>query len=213
MLYKKKKSGIHNKYFKIIISLLIIFIALTVLFESQAIPFTKKCVRKQAKTISSKIIGKAINIVFDKYKYNYNDLAVINYSNKNQVNFISTNTVNLNKIKSETVIRIQNELDKNNIYKFSLPLGSFTDITMLSTLGPEIEINFILTGSVNCKIENDFESGGVNQTIHHIYLVIETEIITISPEYSERVKYKTDYEIAQTVIVGSVPSTYADIVR
>ena len=31
--------------------------------------------------------------------------------------------------------------------------------------------------------------------------------------FSEKVKYTTDYEIAQTVIVGSVPSTYADIVR
>ena len=62
-------------------------------------------------------------------------------------------------------------------------------------------------------IESKFESGGVNQTVHHIYLVVETEIITISPEYSEKVNYKTDYEIAQTVIVGSTPSTYADIVR
>ena len=109
--------------------------------------------------------------------------------------------------------KIQNELDKQKLYKFSLPLGAFTDITLLSTLGPQTEISFYLTGSVNCNIKSKFESGGVNQTIHHIYLIVNTDIITISPEYKEQCSFSTDYEIAQTVIVGNIPSTYADIVR
>ncbi|MBR1730885.1 MAG: hypothetical protein IJ725_00405, partial [Ruminococcus sp.] len=56
-------------------------------------------------------------------------------------------------------------------------------------------------------------SGGVNQTIHHIKLIVTTDIVTISPEYSEQNTFTTDYEIAQTVIVGETPSTFADIVR
>ena len=179
----------------------------------QAIPFTKKCVNKQAKSISSKIIGSTVNKVIGNLNYTYDDLSVINYSDKGEINSISSNTVKINKIKSNTINKIQDELDKEKTYKFLLPLGSFTDITLLSTLGPDIEINFILTGSVNCKIKNSFESAGVNQTLHHIYLVVNTEIITLSPEYSEKIKFSTDYEIAQTVIVGSIPSTYADIVR
>lgn len=213
MLYKKKTSRLHKKLRKIFIISICLIIFLTVLFEIQAIPFTRKCVNKQAKTISSKIIGESVCSILDKYNYKYNDLSVINYSKSGQVNSISSNNVNINRIKSNVIKRIQDELDKSKTYKFSLPLGSFTDITLFSTLGPEIEISFILTGSVNCAIKSDFNSSGVNQTIHHIYLVVTTEIITISPEYSEKVKYTTDYEIAQTVIVGSVPSTYADIVR
>ena len=213
MLYKKKTSRLHKKLRKIFIISICLIIVLTVLFEIQAIPFTRKCVNKQAKTISSKIIGESVEKTLNKYKYNYNDLSEINYSKSGQVNSISSNSLNMNRIKSTLIKYIQNELDKARIYKFSLPLGSFTDITLLSTLGPDIEISFILTGSVDCDIKSEFKSGGVNQTIHHIYLIITTEIITISPEYSEKVKYTTDYEIAQTVIIGTVPSTYADIVR
>lgn len=213
MLYKKKKSRLHKRLRRITIILILLITVIILVFESQAIPFTKKCVRKQAKTISARIIGKAVDSVVTKLNYKYKDLAVINYSDKGQVNSISANSININRIKSNTIDKIQNELDKNKVYKFSLPLGSFTDITLFSTFGPDIEISFILTGSVNCKIKSKFESGGVNQTVHHIFLVVETEIITISPEYSEKVNYKTDYEIAQTVIVGSTPSTYADIVR
>lgn len=213
MLYKKKISRLHKRIRKILFSVIIFIILITVLFEMQAVPFTKKCVRKQSKTISTKIIGECVNKTLDKFNYTYSDLALINYSKDGKVNSISENSVNINKIKSDVINKIQDELDKEKTYFFSLPLGSFTDITLLSTLGPDIEISFVLTGSVDCKIKSDFESGGVNQTVHHIYLLITTEIITISPEYSEKVNFKTDYELAQTVIVGSVPSTYADIVR
>ncbi len=212
MLYKRRNLRF-KKLRKVFLFSLTVFILTVVLFEVQAIPFTKKCVNKQAKSISSKIIGSTVNKVIGNLNYTYDDLSVINYSDKGEINSISSNTVKINKIKSNTINKIQDELDKEKTYKFSLPLGSFTDITLLSTLGPDIEINFILTGSVNCKIKNSFESAGVNQTLHHIYLVVNTEIITLSPEYSEKIKFSTDYEIAQTVIVGSIPSTYADIVR
>lgn len=212
MLYKRRNLRF-KKLRKVFLFSLTVFILTVVLFEVQAIPFTKKCVNKQAKSISSKIIGSTVNNVINKLNYTYDDLSVINYSDKGAINSISSNTIKINKIKSNIINKIQDELDKEKTYNFSLPLGSFTDITLLSTMGPDIEINFILTGSVNCKIKNSFESAGVNQTLHHIYLVINTEIITLSPEYSEKIKFSTDYEIAQTVIVGSIPSTYADIVR
>ena len=212
MIYKRKSLR-NIKLRKSLYLIICLIILIAVFFEMQAIPFTKKCVKKQSKSISTKIIGKTVNDVIEKYNYSYKDLSVINYSEKGQVNSISANTIKINKVKSEIVNKIQDELDKEKQYKFTLPLGSFTDITLLSTLGPEIEISFVLTGSVNCKIKNTFESCGVNQTLHHIYLVVNTEIITLSPEYSEKVKFTTDYELTQTVIIGSIPSTYADIVR
>ncbi len=184
-----------------------------ILFEAQAIPFTAKCVKKQSKTISTKIISQIVDEVQSQLDLSYDDLADIKYSDSGEVRSISADTVKINKFKSLVTRKIQNELDKQKLYKFSLPLGAFTDITLLSTLGPQTEISFYLTGSVNCKIKSKFESGGVNQTIHHIYLIVNTDIITISPEYKEQCSFSTDYEIAQTVIVGNIPSTYADIVR
>ncbi len=212
MLCKDKNSK-RQKIKRRVLLLVILLSVLVVLFEMQAIPFTAKCVKKQSETISTKIIAEKIEEIQNKIKYTYSDLAVINYSDSGEVKSISENTLLVNKIKSEAVQSIQNELDKQKLYSFKLPLGSFTDITMLSTLGPDIEISFMLTGSVNCKLKSTFESGGINQTIHHIKLMVTADIITVSPEYSERNSFTTDYEIAQTVIVGTIPSTFADIVR
>ncbi|MCH5304031.1 MAG: sporulation protein YunB [Ruminococcus sp.] len=213
MLYKKNKSRLHKFIRRFLIIFIVTSIILTVLFEMQAIPFTSKCVRKQSKTVSTKIIGNAVVEVLEELDFSYDDLANINYSDSGQVNSISANSININRVKSKVVEKIQSELDKNKLYKFTLPLGAFTNLTMISTFGPEVEINFTLTGSVNCKIKSSFESSGVNQTIHHINLVVKTDIITISPEYRKQNTFKTDYEIAQTVIVGSVPSMYADVAK
>lgn len=209
----KVKNHKRKKLRRFIIIIITLCLALVVLFEAQAIPFTRKCVKKQSKAISAKIISESIEKIQNKIGYTYSDLAQIKYNNDGKISTISENSVFVNKLKSRVTREIQKQLDKEKLYSFKLPLGSFTDITMLSTLGPDIEISFILTGSVNCKLKSTFESGGVNQTIHHIKMIVTADIITISPEYSEEHRFTTDYEIAQTVIVGETPTTFADIVR
>ena len=212
MLYKRK-SKVHKRLRRFILTLVILVSGCIALFETQAIPFTAKCVKKQSKTVSASIINREALRVLDKYNFKYSDLADIKYSENGGVQSVSAQSLNINKLKAEITLAVQKELDKHRSYSFSLPLGAFTDITLLSTLGPSVEISFILTGSVNCKLKSSFESGGVNQTVHHIILTVTTEIITISPEYREQTKFSTDFEVAQTVIVGNVPSAFADIVR
>lgn len=212
MLYKRKSKG-HKRLRRFILTLIILVSGCVALFETQAIPFTAKCVKKQSKTISASIINREALRVLDKYSFKYSDLADIKYSGNGGVQSVSAQSLNINKLKAEITLAVQKELDKHRSYSFSLPLGAFTDITLLSTLGPSVELSFILTGSVNCKLKSSFESCGVNQTVHHIILTVTTEIITISPEYREQTKFSTDFEVAQTVIVGNVPSTFADIVR
>ena len=209
----KSKTQKTNKVKRLIITLIIFILVIVVAFEMQAIPFARKYVKSQSKMYSSRIIAETIEEVQSKTGFTYSDLVSINYSDNGDVKTITENTINVNKFKSLVTKRIQNKLDEKPVYCFDLPLGAFTDVTVLNNVGPSIEINFAMTGSVNCKLKSTFESGGVNQTIHHIMLIVSTDIITISPEYTEQNKFVTDYEIAQTVIVGEIPSTFADIVR
>lgn len=213
MLCRRKRSKLRKRLRRVVFFIFLIFVVLLIFFEAQAVPFTAKCVKKQSKSVSARIINNCVEKVNAKYPFEYSDLASIKYSDSGAVQSISANSRNVNLLKSRITLAIQKELDLQKSYSFSLPLGSFTELTLLSTLGPAVEVSFILTGSVNCKLKSTFESGGVNQTVHHIILEITTEVITISPEYREQTSYKTDFEVAQSVIVGAVPSTFADIVH
>lgn len=209
----KSKNKKNSKIKKIIVSVIAFILAVVVIFEIQAIPFTRKYVKSMSKMYSSRIIAQTIDEVQEKTGFTYSELFSTKYSENGEVKSITENTVNVNKFKSLVTLGIQQKLDKKPVYGFGLPLGAFTDVTVLNNFGPDIEINFMLTGSVNCKLKSTFDSGGVNQTVHHVKLIVSTDLITISPEYTEQNTFVTDYEIAQTVIVGTAPSSFVDIVR
>lgn len=189
----------------------ILLIGIVVFIEIQLVPLEKKSVKKQSRSVAVKIINEVVENTLNKYDFSYPDISNINYSSDGDVKSIETHSALVNKIKSEVTTSIQNELDKEKVYCFSVPLGSLTKLNEFSSMGPDVEISFRLSGFVNSKIKSTFESVGVNQTVHHIYLVICANVITISPEYSKEIEIETDFEIAQTVIVGNTPSMYATI--
>ncbi len=200
-----------NKIKKYLIITGFLIIGLIYIFESQIEPFEEKCVLKQAKSISNTMINNAILNATDELKYTYSDLAKVKYSDNDEVKAITTVSENINNLKSKVLLNIQNDLDKNEMYYFTLPLGAYTQLTLINNWGPDVEINFRLSGSAKCKIESRFDSAGLNQTVHHIYMVVTTNITVMTPSFTKEKVYKSDYEIAQTVIVGNIPNTFADI--
>ena len=72
-------------------------------------------------------------------------------------------------------------------------------------------MNFTLTGSFSAEIVSTFEAAGMNQTIHHIRLMLTSKIMTTSLDYSGKITFTTDFEIAQSVIVGNIPTTYGGL--
>ena len=89
-----------------------------------------------------------------------------------------------------------------------IPLGAFTGLSLISNYGPKIPLSYCLTGSFSAELQSTFESAGLNQTIHHIRLVVTSHIVTASVDYKDTMTFSTDFEIAQSVIVGDIPTTY-----
>lgn len=210
MKSKKKKSKLHRKIRKYIIIIFILITGIIVYFECQAVPFQKKYVKTQAEIISNDAISKAVNNVISKYSYDYDDIAILNYGSDGNVKSIDTNSKNINTLKTAMNEAVQEKLKETNVELF-VHIGLFTNLSLLSNFGPEVKFDFTFVGSFNSEITSTFESAGLNQTIHHIKFVVNAKIITLTPDYSDGIEYTTDFEIAQSVIVGDIPATYANI--
>jgi len=187
----------------------ILLIAIVVFFETQIVPFEQKCINKEAKSYAVNLIHKSFEKTINELTTTYSTIADIQYSDNGEAKSIETNAIEINRFKSTFMNNFQDYLNNEKNHSFSVPMGSFTEINALTGFGPDIEVNFRITGSVNCKIKSRLESSGINQTIHHIYLVVSADMVTISPGYSKDIYFTTEYEIAQTVIVGNTPSLYA----
>ena len=91
-------------------------------------------------------------------------------------------------------------------------MGNFSGLVFLSNFGPDIPFSVESSQTVSCEFQSTFESAGINQTVHHITITVTVELLIYSPfRIGETVTTQSSFEIAQTVIVGTVPS-YSGVV-
>lgn len=208
MLYYKRRKRKYAKFKRILIITVSFFIAAIIFCEYQINDFKPGYVRRKAEVLSAEAICTAVEYVLENNDYAYGDLVKLNCDSQGAVKSIESNSSEINKIKAFVLDKLTEEISKIHSNEIDIPLGVFTNITVLSNVGPAINVNFNITGSFNAEIISTFESAGVNQTVHHISIMITSKIITTSLDYSGDITFNTDFEIAQTVIVGDIPNYY-----
>ena len=76
---------------------------------------------------------------------------------------------------------------------------------MLNGRGPKIPLKISLSGSVKANFRSLFESGGINQTKHQLYLDVSTNVFALIPGYPTTTTIDTSILVAETVLIGDVP--------
>lgn len=213
MLYHRRRKSKFKLLRRILLSGFLVLLALVVFCEVHLSDFRPEYIRIQAEILSVNSVCDAVNSTLDKLGYKYVDIAKIVYSDDGNVQAIETDSIKINKIKSEITKSVQHEIAKVYDNEIDIPLGAFTNVTVLSNWGPCIPLTFNLTGSFSSEIISTFEQAGLNQTVHHIKLMLTSKIMTTSLDYSGNITFTTDFEIAQSVIVGDIPNTYGSLYR
>lgn len=209
MLYRKRYK---RRYFKKRYFLILVAVVLTVTlihgFEAKISVFSKSYIPSFARRSATEAINDAVMQKLAELQLDYSDLASLKYGSDGEVKAIETNACSINLLKSSVTRAAQDELSKIKHSAVKIPLGAFTGLTLIANDGPEIKLTYCMTGNFNARLESTFESAGINNTIHHIRLVVSAEIVTASVDYEDTMNFDTDFEIAQTVFTGDVPTIY-----
>ena len=164
--------------------------------------------RAQVDSVATTVVSDAIyNVMLDK-NYSYDDFVDIKCSSNNEISSISANSINLNKFARELSTEAQILLDGLVDSSIKVPLGSFTGINALSALGPKISVHIMPIGSVITSFSSQFESVGINQVRHSIFIDVNIAISVILPLGSKNVDFITQVLICDNIIVGKVPDVY-----
>ena len=202
---RRRRRGIKKKW----IFIFILFIALCCFFSFKLRPMIQSItatVAKQAITLS---IEEAIKEKISAQDIEYNDFVTIERDSSGNRLGITTNMVNMNQFKSEITTTIQEKLI-NNSSRTSVPIGTLIGGNLLRGYGPGVPLKIGLIGNVDINFKSSFESAGINQTIHKIYLTIHASCYSYLPGMKSESDVDTTVVVAETVIVGEVPSTYAN---
>ncbi len=138
----------------------------------------------------------------------YEDLVTVTRNERGEIVGLSANALKINKIARDTASISQSNLQNLSLNGIPIPLGALTGIEAFAGLGPSIRFRIIPVSSVSCGFSSNFESVGINQTKHSIYLNVITDISIVMPSRTENFAVTTDVLVGESVIVGSVPDAY-----
>ena len=138
----------------------------------------------------------------------YDELVTITRDNEGEIIAVAANPLKINKIARDTASISQSNLKILSLIGIPIPLGALTGIEAFAGLGPSIHFRIIPVSSVSCGFSSTFESVGINQTKHSIYLNVIADISIVMPSRTENFAVTTDILIGESVIVGTVPDAY-----
>lgn len=210
MLSKRFRRRKAHKKRRIIVRLIVLLITIVFIirfFESQVSDFSKAYFPAFARQTTTKAVCGAVEKVLAEGDFSYDDLTDISYSD-GTVSSVNTDPVKINLLKSRVVSAAEEEVEKIHNSVMHIPLGAFTKLSLIANCGPKVPLSFCLTGSFSAELVSTFESAGINQTIHHIKLIVTSKIVTASVDFKDTLTFSTDFEVAQSVLLGEIPTTY-----
>ena len=164
----------------------------------------------KALEIANKSINKSVADVV-KGQINYQDLMDVRLDSSGKITMIQANTVLMNTIASDVALDIQDELKKIKSTSYYIPIGTALGSPILAKYGPKLKVSIEPIGTVTVNFKTDFESSGINQTRHIIYIDVNTKGRVVIPLTTTTQEINVQIPICETIIVGDVPQSYVNI--
>lgn len=204
---KKRKKAIK----KLLIAL-VFFVVLAVAFAfwmywRSMTPTILDIAAVQVQSESTRAINEAVLSVFES-GVSYSDLVTIEKNTDNEVVLLTANSVLTNSLARNTSLLVQAKINKLFENSIEIPIGTLSGVPLLNEMGPNVCIAVSPVGSVSCSFVSEFASAGINQTLHRIYLNVNSRVDLIVPTLHHTVEICTPILICETVIVGKVPQTF-----
>jgi len=191
-----------------IIIMLIVFIYI----DFNMKPVIMSIAESRARILGVQAINNAAYEIISEYSpLSYSALIDILQDAEGRVAMLQANTMRMNEIGTQTALRAQEKLDELTYANVRIPLGAATGSKMLAGRGPSITVTLVPIGAVSTEFKSEFTSAGINQTRHRIYIVLKATVRVVIPTASTAAEVSTQVQIAESIIVGQVPSTFADI--
>lgn len=197
----KTKSAI------ILLSLLIVMIVIFAYFTYVVNPVIVSTSEVKVKSLATKAVNSAIAEVVSESVL-YNDLVNIHTNEEGDISLITANSILVNKLSKELAKNAQSKLDLIGSNGFEVAIGTFSGVPILVGRGPNVKLRLLPIGSISCNFKSSFETAGINQTHHRIYVNIESNVSVILPSKNKSVKTVTEVMICESIIVGKIPQTY-----
>ncbi len=140
----------------------------------------------------------------------YASLVQIDQTENGRIASVRTDAVGINLLKGR-VCEAASAILASRSQIIRIPVGSLTGLDILAGFGPSIRVPVRTSGFANADVESVFEDAGVNQTVHRLLLRVHASVCLSMAKTQQTKTLSYEICIAETVIVGEVPTLYANL--
>lgn len=187
--------------------------ALLILAEIRISNIRKELVNYSARNAASAAATAGIENSLDTDKVRYADLIKFGRDKNGNIVSVTTDAYSLNKIGNNIGTEIDNIINGMKSYVIKIPFSVLFSEQFINGRGPKMPLVFVMTGITTTNFSNEFTAAGVNQTHHRIMLDITVNTYIIHSGNVIVVPYSTNVCIAESIVVGITPQTFAEIIR
>lgn len=173
----------------------------------------KELINYSARNAASAAATAGIENSLDTDKVRYADLIKFERDGNGNIVSVSTDAYYLNKIGNNIGDEIDKRINQMKSYVIKIPFSVLFSEQLINGRGPKMPLIFVMTGITTTDFENEFTAAGVNQTHHRIMMNITVNTYVIHSGNVTVVPYKTNICIAESIVVGITPQTFAEIIR
>lgn len=207
-------SAAHGKKSRRLFRILLLGLALTGLIlwylEKNLTEVVLSLANARARALAVTALNEAADEVI-RDGVSYDELIHVTLDESGRVQMIQTNTREMNLLASRVSLNAQMRLEAIENQSVMVPLGSAFGFTLFAGTGPEIRVSIVPVGTVIASLDTEFQSAGINQTRHKVFLTLRGSVRIVIPTGAETVEAVTEVAVAESIIVGDVPDSFVDV--
>ena len=205
--FRRSLTG-RKKLLLFLLLLLLGLLSLAVVAMLHLKPILTNLATTRVSNTVTRVVTAAVNETVYEGDVDYDSLISLEKDNEGRVAAVKSNMAAFNRLQSAILVNVLERLSEVDTRELSIPLGTLLGSPFLAGRGPAVKVRMQSVGSPDAHFENAFISAGINQTKHQILLVVDVSVSILLPGFSAGTRVSNRFNVAETVIVGSVPESY-----
>ena len=162
----------------------------------------------QAQALATDILADTMRDVLTESGIQSEDLVTYYYNPSGEIFAYSIDTVTIEKLAAMANTKMGEYLEEKKEFELDIPLGRITNNPLLAAMGPDIPIQVRVVGNPGVDYARSFESVGINEVNHRIWIEMELLIQVTTPLLTDVLTANMQFTLIDQTLSGKVPNTY-----
>lgn len=197
-----------RKAIRLMAVVILLFVVILLIFRTRYQAAIRSLAQTQVMNATSDLINDAIDEQLELGHIQYDRIVYFEKDLNGRISALKTNMTEVNKLKTDILNLINDEILAMDTSDIGIPLGSLVLPELLSGRGPHIPVHILSIRNSDASFESYFTEAGINQTLQQLTMHISVDVTVLVLGVTESFTASSQVVVAETIIVGQVPDTF-----